>query len=463
MRGLRVLAAAAVMAVSTAVTLRSVKAAWGVVKRSAPNGHAINSARLMRMLPPTVGQRRLRQATHELGHLERVLQSLEAVQLSKRGPAELLERRETALLHHAVSSSQSPASGSRRLAEVVSNCAKPWVSQVVVWSCSHLGHSNPAENSAEAAFATALSELCRRPELSPSLFTVRLDCAFANNYLRVYDEYGWTDNAILVQVSSHSGSKSSARLTSQGVRNLVESAAEHSNAKVLIFSSDGGRTGGNKSRPTLLDEAGITPDAFPGLVRFHIGADRPTATGVTMGPSLAMVRMMLLARAHATVSLPPYVIVGRRIDMVLERARAQTTEQYPYPVVPMHNMAHDYPTSTIHAAQFLAQLYTAAVNNGVTYDNADWLSMPAFAKRMSKAWCKWDLTVRRVPAATPHIGYLCDVALEYAAVPRTLLDSGERALKWLGTGCNNSAWLVYRGQRYSRREDFQSARPGCVV
>jgi hypothetical protein len=379
----------------------------------------------------------------------------------------------------------------RRL-RVVSEC-RGGAADAIVWQCSDQlgmlsdnGRASDGFALEEIAFDRAMQLLCVNasgnftaktppkavwpPTTSPDnsdssgVFAVRLDCRFASNYDSMFDASGWVDRAFVVHVDETRAGSAYPVGTPTGFLNMVRSVHEHSRATVLAFS-----TGPPGKRPSILPDALAVKSSEPlsQLVHFFIDEMSTSSNGIALGPSFAMVRMVLASRARAVLVLPPRVIVGRRVDELFARAHIHADQGYPFPILPKFNMAHSFPTVTASALPFLARIYTTAAGGGVQFANDDWLSASWTAKKLQKEWCVWAFSLGQEPHKLPTTGTMCDCVLDYSSSSRHpvhVLDTRQRAHLWRAAGCHGEkAWLGYNQKWYEHYDELALQQPGCVA
>lgn len=276
--------------------------------------------------PPLPTRPRL-SATQELAKAEKELAELTHVLEFVEG--EVLAKTEAVSRYGAtfgkVSRRPESAAASWRPAAIREACEKDWVTKVVVWSCDRLAHSGGANSNPH--FIAAMTSLCTDGKVNKDLLTIRLDCAFASNYLRMYGSDGETKRAVIVDVSPDPQKRGATRITREGIRNLANSMNQHTRAALVAFTVDPKETSADADTEPSEFKAALLAEEFPRLVHFHLIEESVTVHNKSMSRSFAMVRMILLSRANCVIVLSAYSIVGERIDTLFGRAAVHTNPE----------------------------------------------------------------------------------------------------------------------------------------
>lgn len=243
-----------------------------------------------------------------------------------------------------------------------------------------------------------------------------VDPKFQANYKRLVGADGWIPQAYL----TYFGLKKQHDNTAAEEDLLIQSV-HHFSENPIVCANFGNRT-----------PAHMTPERFPNLVLFHA---RQSATDLGKGFNLNKLVTMTFTKVKGGLVLDGDQFLNRGMDVMFQRAFEETTEEYPYPIMPVHWMSRDpesddmaaypasyafhwknpagpnrsmrwghaHPTWTHHSLPWLAKWVSYNLAPEKT-DSPQWLKDQGFVSDepllnfaswhdgLTKQWCKYDLT-----------------------------------------------------------------------
>lgn len=254
----------------------------------------------------------------------------------------------------------------------------------------------------------ALQVLCLDLENRPYM-DVYVDERFQKNYANVYGADGWVEKAWVTYLKVRPGNTDFLHLT----RKLVESVHLFSKYPIILMNF------GQAS--TELD-----PELFPRLVQFNA----LDLSNRHLSFNFNKFQAILLAKVKVGASLDSDMMMANpQADSLLSRTQEEITEQYPYPMMPVHFLDRDpanlkyydgkgnylvynctgcpkptmrwgqaQPTWTYWSLPFFARWQVAKIaersEQGVPTahiaEDEDLLNVALWQEGASKQWCMWQ-------------------------------------------------------------------------
>eukprot|EP00928_Gymnodinium_smaydae_P085697 TRINITY_DN6925_c0_g1_i1.p1 TRINITY_DN6925_c0_g1~~TRINITY_DN6925_c0_g1_i1.p1 ORF type:complete len:476 (+),score=44.49 TRINITY_DN6925_c0_g1_i1:53-1429(+) len=290
----------------------------------------------------------------------------------------------------------------------------PWKSGVApIVQCSSKVSSTPA-NSMDARLQDAVNIFCDAGLDEFVKFYVDPD--FQRNYDRLQGSNGWIDKAF---VSYMGVDTPHARIA--GEEDLLAQSLNHFSKYPFVLAIFNGR------RPLHM-----TPEHFPNLVIMH----GKSTTSIEKSFNFNKLTTMLFTKVGSGVALDADQFANRGIDSLLERVGEETTDDYPFPIMPVHWMSRDprssdmksgypagyswtfvsadapkrtmrwghaHPSWSYQALPWLAKWTSYALAPNRTHppkwlvdqgyiEDEDLLNVGMWADGARKQWCKYDIT-----------------------------------------------------------------------
>lgn len=254
----------------------------------------------------------------------------------------------------------------------------------------------------------AMQLLCADPENRPYM-DVYVDERFQKNYANIYGADGWVEKAWVTYLKVRPGNTDFLHLT----RKLVESVHLFSQYPIILMNF------GQAS--TELD-----PELFPRLVQFNA----LDLSNRHLSFNFNKFQALLLAKVKVGASLDSDMMMANpQADSLLSRTQEEITEQYPYPMMPVHFLDRDpanlkyydgkgnylvyncigcpkptmrwgqaQPTWTYWSLPFFARWQVAKIaersEQGVPTahiaEDEDLLNVALWQEGASKQWCMWQ-------------------------------------------------------------------------
>lgn len=275
--------------------------------------------------------------------------------------------------------------------------------------------NEPDRTPEELALNRGLRDLCGK--LAEG-FEAEVDQRFDANYDRWYDNNGWVDEAYVNYMKMGIDDDPSAAGTYEGETELlIESVHKFASRPIVVFNL------GAEPAP-----AGWTAERFPRLVVFNVGAALPQGVRFNFNK----LRAMMLAQVRTGIAVDSDMFVFRGFDSMFRRTKAEVTEAYPYPILPVHWMSreeapewqdsyscfkfkcpdcpkrtlrwgHAHPTWTFHALPFIGDLLAGAHDHPthvlglspeaskVVVEDEDYFNVGLWLVNATKQWCKFDI------------------------------------------------------------------------
>jgi len=166
----------------------------------------------------------------------------------------------------------------------------------------------------------AMHDLCADKANWPYM-EVHLEDRFQDNYARIYDSFGWVDEAWVNYVKVQPGNEYFAQLTER----MIESVHLYSKRPLVVVNFGD------------IDIPQLTPKRFPNLVLLR--ARNVEQRGVSF--HFNKFQAVLLARVRVGVSLDSdMTMVTPLADNLFHRTK-EITAEYPFPMMPVHFLDRD--------------------------------------------------------------------------------------------------------------------------
>uniref|UniRef100_A0A7S4V1A1 Uncharacterized protein n=1 Tax=Alexandrium monilatum TaxID=311494 RepID=A0A7S4V1A1_9DINO len=270
----------------------------------------------------------------------------------------------------------------------------------LLWSCGLSAAPPPGSGSPavpELTLVRALQPICNDKRMA-GLFDVSLDARFLDAHARWASQSGWLEEAYVTYMAGKKNSNFEWMAT-----NLIRSVHLFSTRPIVVVNFD-------------LD---FTPPQtwadFPNLLVYRM----IPAPGIPF--NFNKIRAMIGARIHAGIQADLDQVVFAGMDSFFNATRREITEQYPYPIMPVHWMAregnpgepyavyaftdysgvrsmrwnHAHPTWSYWALPFLSDMMyerlTASRHQRWMDEDEDMLNVELWQHGVDKAWCKFDL------------------------------------------------------------------------
>lgn len=321
----------------------------------------------------------------------------------------------------------------------------PWEKGVQpLASCLSVGQKGVSHsNVADANLQKAVSKYCGAGLGAMVEFYV--DPRFQANYERLKGPDGWIEKAFVTHMGLH-GKKDNV----SAEEDLLVQSVHHFSKFPIVLTNFGSRVPKH-----------MTPDRFPSLVIMHA---RTSATSLNKSWHLNRLTTLMFTKVKGGAALDADQFVNREVDIMIERAFEETTQEYPYPILPVHWMSrdpessdmmtypawyafefeseqgpprsmrwgHGHPTWTFYSLPWLAK-WTSYELAPETTEAPDWLmqegnvndedllNFASWADGLTKQWCKFD-----IPQLSSWDAYLmqADVASENQGVDSKYFPNG---------------------------------------
>eukprot|EP00928_Gymnodinium_smaydae_P021780 TRINITY_DN18531_c1_g1_i2.p1 TRINITY_DN18531_c1_g1~~TRINITY_DN18531_c1_g1_i2.p1 ORF type:complete len:762 (-),score=148.18 TRINITY_DN18531_c1_g1_i2:249-2534(-) len=282
-------------------------------------------------------------------------------------------------------------------------------SRELLWNCGSLV---PPTGSSASSMATVLFEATRRLCKSPfaDQLEVSLDCDFAHNYRRwVKKSSDFFDEAYVTYIGGRSGSDYEWQATS-----LLRSIELFSTRPIIVVA---------------FTEPYVPPATWRDNKNVIVYRMNPQPAGVSF--NFNKIRAMIAARVATGIQLDTDQLIFSGMDNVFAATRREASEDYPYPIMPVHWMSRDakkgepydvyaqtgysgpktmrwaqaHPTWTFWALPFLTNLLDKrlaaqdydgesgppAFLEAWMAEDEDMLNVHLWQAGATKQWCKFDL------------------------------------------------------------------------
>uniref|UniRef100_A0A7S0FC88 Nucleotide-diphospho-sugar transferase domain-containing protein n=2 Tax=Pyrodinium bahamense TaxID=73915 RepID=A0A7S0FC88_9DINO len=273
----------------------------------------------------------------------------------------------------------------------------------LLWSCGF--QSQRGRGEVDEQLDAAVQRLCTVPELA-GMLEIRLDTRFEESHLRWADRHsGWLSEAFITYMAGKKHSKFAWMAT-----NLIRSVHLFSTRPIVVVN---------------FDKVFQPPESWLGMPNLVVYRMRPLADvnprSADVSFNFNKIRAMIAARVVTGIQLDLDQVIFAGMDSLFAATRRESTQQHPYPVLPVHWMSRDakkgepyhvyqftaypgkhsmrwnhaHPTWTTWALPFLSELLyerlTAHPEPRWMMEDEDMLNVMLWKHNVTKAWCKFDL------------------------------------------------------------------------
>lgn len=245
-----------------------------------------------------------------------------------------------------------------------------------------------------------------------------VDPSFKENYERWSDDRGWINDAFVTYMGS-----GDAEANVAAEEDLLVRSVQHFSEKPIIVANFNSRI-----------PASFKASAYPNLILIH-----GRSTSEVYGSfNYNKITAMLFTKIRNGMVLDADQFVNHGVDTMFPRIATETTEEYPYPIMPVHWMSRDpessdmaslphgyswtfptqdaparsmrwgqaHPTWTHYALPWLAQWTSFVLAPEKTnpphwlrsiphVEDEDLLNVAMWATTLKKQWCRYDITSPR--------------------------------------------------------------------
>jgi len=283
-----------------------------------------------------------------------------------------------------------------------------------------------AQPEADANLNRALATFCAAGLGGLTEFYV--DSRFKENHRRMSDADGWISRAFLTYMGTGAPTSNIS-----GEEDLLVQSVHHFSDKPIVAANFNTRV-----------PASLTPERFPNLVLMHARGTQSLGKSFNFNKLTAM----MFTKIKAGIVLDADQFANRGVDSLFKRVEEETTQDYPFPILPVHWMSRDpdssdmaeypksyswrfvskeaprqlsrwghaHPTWTHHALPWLAKWTSFALAPEKTspprwlleqgrLEDEDLLNVGLWSDGARKQWCKFD-----IPSPSEFDDYLKQVS-----------------------------------------------------